>query len=342
MGFINLVVAQTAPTNNQATTAWFQPAIPSWTAEGVLRLWDPTAGAYAVATPILWGTLLQLIARISSVRVVTASGAFVMTTADAGGAVSLNRQVQIQACRLPLPVGSVSGMTYAIEDVNHNFQAGPVTVNYPAGTTGPGGAADQVLNINGQCAYFRLYPVVHLELQTMIRKAPAFLVVILIWLIAHPALAQFAEQASWAGTGGGTGAAQTITLNNVLTLADILGVNIKWIPSNGNAGATTLNVNGIGAQPVQRVTPAGMAALGGGKLVAGHVAIAMWNGTVFDLQNSAAPDPPGHVMDYAGSSCPIGWAAGNAATVSQTTQAPLYGVLGTILGGSNGGGNFTL
>ena len=175
----------------------------------------------------------------------------------------------------------------------------------------------------------------------MTRKLPALLVAISAWLIACPALAQFAEQASWAGTGGGTGAAQTVTLNNVLTLADILGVNIKWIPSNGNAGATTLNVNGIGAQPVQRVTPAGMAALGGGEIVAGHVAVAMWNGTAFDLQNSAAPDPPGHVMDYAGSSCPTGWAAGNAATVSQATQAPLYGVLGTIWG-SNGGGNFTL
>ena len=34
MGFITLSVSQTAPTNNQATTAWFQPAIPSWTAEG--------------------------------------------------------------------------------------------------------------------------------------------------------------------------------------------------------------------------------------------------------------------------------------------------------------------
>jgi microcystin-dependent protein len=174
----------------------------------------------------------------------------------------------------------------------------------------------------------------------MIRKI-AFLVAASVWLIGGPALAQFAEQASWAGNGAGTGAAQTITLGNVLTLADILGVNIKWIPSNSNSGATTLNVDGLGAQPIQRVTPAGMVALGGGEIVAGHVAIAMWNGTVFDLQNSAAPDPPGHVMDYAGAACPTGWATGGGQVISQTTQAPLYGVLGVIWG-SNAGGNFTL
>ncbi len=174
----------------------------------------------------------------------------------------------------------------------------------------------------------------------MIRKVLAFLAVVSVWG-CHPASAQFAEQASWAGTGAGSANAQTLTLPNALTLADILGVNIKWIPSNGNTGATTLNVNGIGAQAIQRVTPAGMVALGGGEIVAGHVAIAMWNGTAFDLQNSAAPDPPGHVMDYAGAACPTGWGAANAATVSQATQAPLYGVLASIWG-SNAGGNFTL
>lgn len=174
----------------------------------------------------------------------------------------------------------------------------------------------------------------------MIRKI-ACLVTASVWLIAGPALAQFAEQASWAGNGAGTGAAQTITLGNVLTLADILGVNVKWIPSNSNSGAATLAVNGLTAQPIQRVTPAGMVALGGGEIIAGHVAIAMWNGTVFDLQNSAAPDPPGHVMDYAGAACPTGWATGGGQTASQTTQAPLYGVLGVIWG-SNAGGNFTI
>jgi hypothetical protein len=158
MGFINLSVGQTAPTSSQANTVWLQPAIPSWAAEGTLWLWNSVAGAYQVATPALWIALLAAGASTGPSRVVTASGGFVMSTADAGGAVGLNRAGATPGVSsTTLPAGSVPGMIYAIEDLNHNFQAGPVTVNYPAGTTGPGGAANQVLSINGQCAYFRLY-----------------------------------------------------------------------------------------------------------------------------------------------------------------------------------------
>ena len=59
MGFVNLYVGQTAPTNNQASTVWFQPAQPSWGAEGVTWLWNATANAYQVATPALWSILLN-------------------------------------------------------------------------------------------------------------------------------------------------------------------------------------------------------------------------------------------------------------------------------------------
>jgi len=53
-GLINLVVSATAPTTNQATTAWFQPASPSWTGEGILYLWNALTATYQVATPALW------------------------------------------------------------------------------------------------------------------------------------------------------------------------------------------------------------------------------------------------------------------------------------------------
>ena len=52
-GVFALSVGQTAPTVNQASTLWFQPAIPSWTAEGTLYIWNPTAAAYQQATPAL-------------------------------------------------------------------------------------------------------------------------------------------------------------------------------------------------------------------------------------------------------------------------------------------------
>jgi hypothetical protein len=58
-GLFALSVGQTAPTVNQASTLWFQPAIPSWTAEGVLYIWSPTAQTYEVATPALWQAFLS-------------------------------------------------------------------------------------------------------------------------------------------------------------------------------------------------------------------------------------------------------------------------------------------
>lgn len=53
-GLITLSVGQTAPIVNQATTAWFKPALPSWTAEGVLYLYNGVTLAYEIATPALW------------------------------------------------------------------------------------------------------------------------------------------------------------------------------------------------------------------------------------------------------------------------------------------------
>lgn len=58
-GLIRLSVGQAAPLVNQTTTAWFKPALPSWTAEGVLYLWNPVAGAYAPATPVTWTAFLS-------------------------------------------------------------------------------------------------------------------------------------------------------------------------------------------------------------------------------------------------------------------------------------------
>lgn len=57
-GLITVSVGQTAPIANQATTVWFQPAVPSWNAEGVVWLWNATAAAYQVATPALWSLFL--------------------------------------------------------------------------------------------------------------------------------------------------------------------------------------------------------------------------------------------------------------------------------------------
>lgn len=95
-------------------------------------------------------------ATLNPSRIVTASGAFTVTTADAGGGVGLNRSTSLAASSTTLPSNAVAGQLYAIEDLAKNFNAYPVTVNAPAGQT----IQDQdsiVLNVNGQCAYFRYY-----------------------------------------------------------------------------------------------------------------------------------------------------------------------------------------
>lgn len=87
--------------------------------------------------------------------IVTASGVFAMTTVS--GAIGLNRTVAVSTSSTTLPTGAFVGQEFEIEDLARNFNAHPVTVNYPAGQTGPGGEVSQVLNVNGQCAYFRYY-----------------------------------------------------------------------------------------------------------------------------------------------------------------------------------------
>jgi hypothetical protein len=89
-------------------------------------------------------------------RIVTASGAFTMTTSDANGGVGLNRVTSLATSSTTLPSAAVAGQLYAIEDLNSNFNAYPVTVSAPVGMT-IAGAATVLLNVNKQCAYFRYY-----------------------------------------------------------------------------------------------------------------------------------------------------------------------------------------
>ncbi len=98
----------------------------------------------------------QQTSALNPARTVTASGAFVMTTADSGGGVLLDRVAAPAVSSTTLPA-SGDGATYAIEDGAKNFNLYPVTVTFPPGTTGPNGAATAVLNVAGQSAFFRFY-----------------------------------------------------------------------------------------------------------------------------------------------------------------------------------------
>jgi hypothetical protein len=109
-----------------------------------------------VASLVTAGQLaaLQQTTQLFPARVVTASGMFSMSSSDANGGVGLLRQISPGVSSTTLP--NSPGL-YAIEDLVGNFFQYPVTVAYPGGTTGPNGLSQQALNIDGQCAYFRLY-----------------------------------------------------------------------------------------------------------------------------------------------------------------------------------------
>lgn len=74
MGLINISIGQTAPIANQPTTAWFKPAVPSWSAEGVMYLWNSTTGSYQIATPALWIAMLAPIIGSYQFQNVNAAG----------------------------------------------------------------------------------------------------------------------------------------------------------------------------------------------------------------------------------------------------------------------------
>lgn len=89
-------------------------------------------------------------------RIITLSGVFAMTIADANGGIGLNRTAGVAVSSTTLPADATAGQLYAIEDLAKNFNAFPVTVAAPGGMS-IAGAANAVLNINGQCSYFRFY-----------------------------------------------------------------------------------------------------------------------------------------------------------------------------------------
>jgi hypothetical protein len=72
-GILNLVISGSPPVVNQATTAWFKPAVPDYAAEGVLYLWNGTM--YVPATPGLFYTFLSVSLGASGLAIWLVTGA---------------------------------------------------------------------------------------------------------------------------------------------------------------------------------------------------------------------------------------------------------------------------
>lgn len=93
---------------------------------------------------------------VSPSRIVTASGTFATTTADAGGKIGLNRTSGVSASQTTLPSNAQPSQTYTYQDLARNFRNANMTVIAPAGMS-IAQASEIVMNVNGQSCTFTYY-----------------------------------------------------------------------------------------------------------------------------------------------------------------------------------------
>lgn len=98
-------------------------------------------------------------------------------------------------------------------------------------------------------------------------------------------------------TGGGTANAQTLTLAPAVTSLTV-GLAVRWLPAAANTTTTpTLNVNGLGAKTITKL---GTNALAANDLTTAAVAVAIYDGTEFQLQDPQTTSGGGGVTSLSG------------------------------------------
>ena len=166
------------------------------------------------------------------------------------------------------------------------------------------------------------------------------------YLTASQAFAQVGE---YVATVGGSANAVTLTTGFSLS-AYAAGQTFLFKVATSNSGATTINVDGLGAKTVLRQEGT---ALQSSDLYADAFARVTYDGTYFKLQNRRFDDggssdilarilSVGTVMAWPTSTVPAGWLECNGAAVSRTTYAELYTKIGTTYGAGDGSTTFNL
>jgi hypothetical protein len=150
-GLFTLSVGQSAPTANQKTTVWFRPAVPSWSAEGAVFLYDTSVASYVPATPALWSALLF---DVTVTQTITAPGpANVLTNAD----VVLVNQTVSAPIALTMPLSSDKSGGVLISDWKGDAGANNIRVTLSGADVFPGGLT--VWTIAADTASIFLRPV---------------------------------------------------------------------------------------------------------------------------------------------------------------------------------------
>lgn len=153
--------------------------------------------------------------------------------------------------------------------------------------------------------------------------------------------------------GGGLtvgGSANAITLTTASAVAAYAnGMVFAFIAGSTNTGATTLNINSVGAKAVMKATGSGAAALNGAEIQSGCIYSVQYNtslnggaGAWLLVNPTVSGVEPGMIFDYAGSTAPTGYLLCYGQDVSRTTYAALFAVLSTTFGVGDGSTTFTL
>lgn len=121
------------------------------------------------------------------------------------------------------------------------------------------------------------------------------------------------------------------------------GLTIYLKIANSNSGASTINVNGLGLKNI--VLPNNSPTIAG-DLIANQIAILIFDGTSFQLQNpvtsAVSSVPVGSIFPYGAASAPAGFLLCDGSAVSRSTYASLFAVIGTTWGAGNGTTTFNI
>ncbi|MET4847195.1 phage tail protein [Bradyrhizobium sp. vgs-9] len=159
-------------------------------------------------------------------------------------------------------------------------------------------------------------------------------------------VAKYRDDTAGALITGGTSTAYTLTSNQGFASKSAMnGVEISFTVSATNGANPTLNVDGLGADPI---TLDGTVPVPTGTLIAGSIYTAMYYnaGTAWRLKDFYQLPfvvPIGAVVDYFGTTAPSGnfvFPTGQA--ISRTTYSALFALFGTTFGTGDGSTTFNV
>ncbi len=176
--------------------------------------------------------------------------------------------------------------------------------------------------------------------------AAAFAVAVMVAAVLvpppGPARAQLAAAQTWAGSAGGTSIALTLTVHNIASLNDLLGVPIRFIPTGTSNAPSTLTVtldNGSTLPPTPIMRPTSN--LGIQPIVSdiqtGMLTELTYDGTEFVITSSVDMTAIGRTVDFRGSSGPLGSLLEDGSCQLTATYPSLSAVILGIYGSCSAG-----